>query len=93
MHRVVVTAVLLGTLVLFVSGCTSEHDRMVSLVKESLKKEGIQVGVEPVVELTKKGDDYWIGTATYGEIIYDLRVYKGSSGSLMLERQMREPSK
>jgi hypothetical protein len=94
MRPFVVTAVLLGAVVLGVAGCKSEseHDRMVKLVNDSLKKEGIQAGVEPVVELTKKGEDTWAGTATYGDIVYDLRVYK-VNGELMLERQMRPPSK
>jgi hypothetical protein len=86
---------LLGVVALCVSGCKSEseseHDRMTRLVKETLKHEGIQSGVEPVVELTKKGGDEWVGTATYGKIIYDLRVYKDASGRLMLKRRMRAP--
>jgi hypothetical protein len=97
MRQGVVTAVLLGMVVLAVSGCKSEsepeHARMTRLVKETLKEEGIQAGVEPVVELTRKGDADWVGTATYGQIIYDLRVYRDASGRLMLERRMRAPLK
>jgi hypothetical protein len=91
MRQVVVAALLLGVVALFFSGCQFETEqvRMVRLVKKALKKEGIQVGVEPVVELTKKGEDYWVGTATYGQVIYDLRVSKNASGDLVLERTMR----
>jgi hypothetical protein len=91
MRPFIVTAVLLGAVVLGLPGCQSEQDRMVGLVKESLKKEGIQGGVEPVLELTKKGEDFWIGTATYGAIVYDLRVSK-RNGDLVLERTMRPPA-
>jgi hypothetical protein len=92
MPRFLVVALLLSGPTLLVSGCQleSEQSRMVRLVKGSLQKEGIQAGVEPVVELTKKGEDFWIGTATYRETIYDLRVSKDASGDLLLERQMRE---
>ena len=94
MRSFVVTAVLVGAIVLPISGCRPEpeQDRMVRLVKETLKKEGIQAGTDPVVELTKKGEDNWVGTAKYGEIIYDLHIFK-QGGALMLERVMRPPSK
>jgi hypothetical protein len=31
-----------------------------------------------------------VGTATYGDVVYDLRVYR-QDGTLKLERQMRAP--
>ena len=91
MRPLVVTSVFLGTVLLAVPGCRSEseHHRMVRLVKETLKDEGIQAGVEPVVVLTGEGDA-WVGTATYGDVVYDLRVYR-QDGTLKLERQMRAP--
>jgi hypothetical protein len=74
-------------------GCKSEseQERMIKKVKDTLKKEGIQAGVEPVVELTGKGNE-WVGTARYGEIVYDLRVLT-RDGKLWLERTMRPPSR
>jgi hypothetical protein len=89
MRRIRIVVVLLGSVALILSGCQSEQAQMEQLVKKTLKKEGIQGGFEPVVELTKKGTDYWIGTATYDDIIYDLHVKRDSSGDLVLERQMR----
>jgi hypothetical protein len=62
---------------------------MERMVKESLKKEGIMIGVEPVVELSKKANGNWIGTAAYGEIIYDLSVYKDWDGNWRIKRQRR----
>ena len=69
----------------------SEHDKMVRMVTQTLKGQGIQVGVEPVVELTKIGDDVWTGTATYGTIIYDLRVSKDTNAlsGWRMSRQQR----
>jgi hypothetical protein len=93
MHRFVVSALFLVVVVSVLSGCQGEpeHDRIMKLVKETLKKQGIQTGVEPVVKLSQKGEE-WVGTATYGEIVYDLRVFK-KGNDLMLERQMRPPAK
>jgi hypothetical protein len=71
----------------------SEHDKLVRMATESLKREGINVGVEPVVELTNAGGDVWTGTATYGDIVYDLRVSKdpGSLSGWKMTRQQRMP--
>jgi hypothetical protein len=68
-----------------------EQDRMVRMVKDTLKREGIQVGVEPVVELRKMDGDVWTGTAAYRDIVYDLRVSKdpNSSSEWRISRQQR----
>jgi hypothetical protein len=86
-------------LTLAFSGCRSPHDKMVERVKETLKV-GLKAGnyegadVEPVVELNRQGDQDWFGTATCGEIIYDLRVYKKTNNhQLSLEWRMREPKR
>jgi hypothetical protein len=72
---------------------------MAERVKETLKV-GLKAGnyegadAEPVVELTRQGDDDWVGTATCGEIIYDLRVYKKKyDHQLTLEWRRREPKR
>jgi hypothetical protein len=71
----------------------SEQDAMVRKVTQTLKSEGINVGVEPVVELTKTGNDVWTGTATYGAIIYDLRVSRDptSLSGWRVSRKQRDP--
>jgi hypothetical protein len=52
------------------------HDRLVRLVKEALKQEGIGGDVDPVVELSERRTNLWTGTATYGETVYDLSISK-----------------
>jgi len=69
----------------------SEHDRMVRQVKQSLIEQGIQAGAEPVVELNEKVGSVWTGTATYGEIIYDLRISKDPLLGWRIARQRRLP--
>lgn len=66
----------------------SEPDRMVRLVKETLKKEGVEAAFEPVVQITGQGDQ-WSGTATFGEIVYGIRTFRDKNGKLMLERTRR----
>src|SRR5262245_8528256 len=99
MRQFALTAVFLGMLTLALSGCKSQHDKMAERVKETLK-EGLKgwgyegADVEPVVELTRKGDHDWVGTATCGAIIYDLHVCKKTNDhQLSLEWRMREPKR
>jgi hypothetical protein len=99
MRQILVTAVFLGMLTLALSGCKSQHDKMAERVKDTLKV-GLKAwgyegaDVEPVVELARQGDDDWVGTATCGEALYDLRVYKKKNDhQLTLEWRMREPKR
>jgi hypothetical protein len=91
MKRLAMMAAFAVVLSLAGLGCKSESEQesMVRKVKETLKKEGIQGGVDPVVELTGSGKE-WVGTARYGDIVYDLRVLS-KDGKLWLERTMRPP--
>jgi hypothetical protein len=86
-------------LTLALSGCKSQHDNMAERVKETLKV-GLKAGnyegadIEPVVDLRRQGDDDWVGTATCGKVIYDLRVYKKKNDQqLWLDWGMREPKR
>jgi hypothetical protein len=78
-----------------------ERDRVARLVKLRLNEarlflkeaEGIDPDVEPVVELNEKVGNAWMGTATYGEMIYDLRISKdpGSPSGWRVEIVRRAP--
>jgi hypothetical protein len=69
----------------------SSKAQMESRVKQSFQKAGIQSGVDPVVELKEQGGGRWSGTATFGQIVYDISV-RSEGSDYIIERRMRSPS-
>jgi hypothetical protein len=61
----------------------AEKARVEGVVKEWLMDQGIQGGVEPVVELTKNANDIWEGTARFGNIVYRIEAKRQGRGYLI----------